>query len=315
MDIITIGDALVAFEPAQNGPLRFVNSFDRKVGGAELNVAIGCSRLGLQSGWISRLGKDEFGRYIYNFARGEGIDVSEVQLVEGHPTSIYFKEKLNGDSINSYYYRHSSPTITFKNDEMNEEYIRQAKILHITGVFPAIAESNASIILQLVKLAKKHQVLVTLDPNIRLKLWSAEKARETLHSFLPYVDVLITGEEEAEILFGTSDPDEVKLALQQLGIDHFVLKQGERGAMGFRKEESVYAPVMDGIQVVDVVGAGDAFASGYLYSLIQNWPLEESLSFANGVAAHVIGVAGDNEGLPYKEDMDIFLGKKKAVTR
>lgn len=315
MDIITIGDALVAFEPAQHGPLRFVNRFDRKVGGAELNVAIGCSRLGLQAGWISRLGKDEFGRFIHNFARGEGIDVSEVRLVEGYPTSIYFKEKLNGDSINSHYYRHSSPTQAFRVEEINEEYIKQAKIVHITGVFPAITDINAAITLQLIKLAKKHDVLVTLDPNIRLKLWNADQARETLHSFLPYVDLLLTGEEEAEILLGTSDPNEVKLALQQFEIDHFVLKQGERGAMGFRNGESVYAPVMDGIKVVDVIGAGDAFASGYLYSLIQNWPLDQSLRFANGVAARVIGVVGDNEGLPYIEEMEIFLGKKKAVTR
>ncbi|MGP4059542.1 PfkB family carbohydrate kinase [Halobacillus sp. H74] len=76
---------MITFDPSTTGPMRNASSFTRKVGGAELNVAIGCARLGLKTGWISLLGKDEFGRYIYNFARGEGIDVSEVELMEGFP--------------------------------------------------------------------------------------------------------------------------------------------------------------------------------------------------------------------------------------
>ncbi len=315
MDIITIGDALVLFNPSTKGPLRFVNAFERKVGGAELNVAIGCSRLGLSAGWMSRLGKDEFGRYIHNFVRGEGVDVSEVQLIEGYPTSIYFKEILNGENINSYYYRHQSPTLTYKNEEINEEYIKQAKILHVSGVFPAVNDTNKEVMAHLLKLAKKNNLTVSFDPNIRLKLWGAEEAVQTLRSYLPYVDLLMTGEEEAEILFGTSNPDEVYEIAKGFGIEHVILKQGERGAIGFRDGERVHSPVIDKGKVIDVIGAGDGFAAGYLYSLIKEMSLEKSLMFANAVAAHVIGVEGDNEGLPYKEELDIFLGERKAVSR
>lgn len=315
MDIITIGDGLVSFNPGAKGPLRFINTYERKAGGAELNVAIGCARLGLRTGWMSRLGKDEFGRYIYNFVRGEGVDVSEVKLVEGYPTSIYFKELLNGEDINSYYYRQPSPTLSYRNEEINEDYLRQAKVLHVSGVFPAITKSNRDIMLHLLKLAKKNNVTVSLDPNIRLKLWSAEEAGETLRSYLPYIDLLITGEEEAEILFGTCEPDQVWKAAQNFGVDHVILKQGERGAVGFKNGESVYSPVLNQVKVVDVIGAGDGFAAGYLYSLINEMPLEKSLRFANAVAAHSIGVQGDNEGLPYIEEIEFFLEGKKAITR
>ncbi|KEF35825.1 sugar kinase, ribokinase [Schinkia azotoformans MEV2011] len=315
LDILTIGDALVSFNPSTTGPLRFVNTFERKVGGAELNVAIGCSRLGLKAGWISRLGKDEFGKYVYNFVRGEGVDVSQVKLVEGYPTSIYFKELLSSEKVNSYYYRQQSPTLSFNINEIDEDYVKQAKIFHISGVFPAVNDVNKEVMLHLLKMAKKHNLTVTLDPNIRLKLWSPEEARETLLSYLPYVDVLLIGEEEAEILLRTSEPDQFIQEVTKAGIHHAVLKQGERGATAFKDGDKVNVPAHHDIDVVDVIGAGDGFAAGYLYSMIQGWTLEKSVTFANAVAAHVISVKGDNEGLPYKEEMEIFLGKRKGISR
>ncbi|EGQ26477.1 2-keto-3-deoxygluconate kinase [Sporosarcina newyorkensis 2681] len=315
MDVVTIGDALITMNPLTNGPLRFVNTFERKVGGAELNVAIGCARLGLETGWVSRLGNDEFGRYAKNFIRGEGVDVSQVSFVEGSPTSVYFKEILDGDRINSYYYRANSPTDKLVAEEIDEAYIQEAKVVHITGVFPSINETNREVVLQILKIAKKSGVLVTFDPNIRLKLWTAERAKECLTSFLPYVDVLLTGEEEAQLLFGTSDLIEIVEEVKPHGITHVVLKKGKDGAVGYRDQQMIQSPAISTNAVVDTIGAGDGFASGYIYSLIQNWQLDQSLRFANAVASYVISVPGDNEGLPYLEDMEILLGKKKRVER
>ena len=137
MDVITIGDAMIAMCPEAKGPIIFCDTFKRKVGGAELNVAMGCARLGIKSGWISRLGNDDFGKYIIKTARGEGIDTSEVQLVDGYPTSVYFREVLADGSSRSFYYREKSPTSTMKCEDLNENYFKEAKALHITGVFPS----------------------------------------------------------------------------------------------------------------------------------------------------------------------------------
>lgn len=315
MDVITIGDALITMNPQTSGPLRFVNTFERKIGGAELNVAIGCSRLGLKTGWISRLGNDEFGRYILSYARGEGIDTSKVELVNGFPTSVYFKEILNEERINSYYYRHNSPTNVFKVEDIDEEYVKNSKVIHISGVFPAINDTNKDIVLQLVKLAKKNNVVVTFDPNIRLKLWSGEKAKAVLQSFLPFVDVLITGEEEAELLLGSTNMEELIELGKHYDISHIVLKRGEKGAIGYKGGEIIDASPIISSKIVDTIGAGDGFAAGYIYSLINDWSLEKSLSFANAVACYVIGVPGDNEGLPYLEDMAVILGEKEQITR
>jgi 2-dehydro-3-deoxygluconokinase len=314
-DVVTIGDALVAMSPTSTGRLRFVQSFEKKVGGAELNVAIGCARLGLKTGWISRLGKDEFGYYIRNFVRGEGVDTSQVQLIDAYPTSLYFKEMFDNGRSKSYYYRQKSPTATMKPDQINESYLKQTKLLHVSGVFPAVYKTNFDVLLHTVKLAKKHELLVTFDPNIRLKLWTSEEARMKLLQLIPFVDVVLTGEEEAKILVGTSEPTQVFQNFKLLGVHHLILKRGERGAIGFYNGETIYSPAFPLERVIDPVGAGDGFAAGYLYGLLNKWDIHDSLRFANAIGSMVVLVKGDNEGLPSMEEVEVYLGKKDWIER
>lgn len=315
-DVLTIGDAMITFNPCSKGPLRFVHSFERKVGGAELNVAIGCARLGLKTGWISRLGNDEFGRYILNFVRGEGIDVSEVKLVNGYPTSLNFKEILEDGSGRTFYYRANSPTTTLTPESLNEEYIQNAKLLHITGVFLAInKEKNVEVIKRAISIAKKSGVLISLDPNIRLKLWSKEEAKDTLSMFLPYVDILLTGSEEAEILLGVSNPKEIIEQCKSYGISYVAIKQGEKGSIGYYNGQYMEAPPVKPRKVVDTVGAGDGFDAGFIYGVLHGWPLERTLQIANTIGSMVVSVSGDNEGLPYLEDVLVQLGEKAFIER
>lgn len=315
-DVVTIGDAMITFNPSATGPMRFVPTFERKIGGAELNVAIGCSRLGLKTGWISRLGNDEFGRHIFNTVRGEGIDVSQLELVDGYPTSLNFKEIMGDGSVRTFYYRTNSPTTALTIETLDEEYIKNSKILHITGIFPAVdKKKNIELIKHAISLAKKHGVLVSFDPNIRLKLWSKEEARITLREYLPYVDILLTGEDEAELLMGTSDPIQVIEYSKEFGISYVAIKQGEKGSVGYHEGNYIEAPAFKSKKVVDTVGAGDGFDSGFLYGLINKWPLEKTLKFANVIGSMVVSVSGDNEGLPYLDDVLVQLGEREFVER
>jgi 2-dehydro-3-deoxygluconokinase len=315
-DVITIGDAMITFNPSSRGPMRYAHSFERKVGGAELNFAIGCSRLGLDTGWISRLGNDEFGRYIINFVRGEGIDVSEVKLVDGYPTSLNFKEIMEDGSGRTFYYRENSPTSTLTEDSLDETYFKKAKLLHITGVFPAIdKEKNVKLIKRAISLAKKHDLLISFDPNIRLKLWSKEEAKAALTEFLPFVDIILTGVEEAELLFGVSDPKEIIQKCKELGISYIAIKQGEAGSTGYHDGEYIEAPPVKPKKIVDTVGAGDGFDVGFVYGVLNNWPLEKTLRFANTIGSMVVSVSGDNEGLPYMDEVLTQLGEKECIER
>ncbi|SFA84440.1 2-dehydro-3-deoxygluconokinase [Lentibacillus halodurans] len=314
-DVITIGDAMITFNPDRTGPMRFVNTFNRKVGGAEFNVAIGCARLGLGTGWISRLGNDEFGRYIYNFARGEGIDVSEVELMKDHPTSINFKE-INGDgSSNTYYYREKSPTLTLNSEALNEGFFEQARLLHITGVFPAVNDHNIGIIDKAVELAKKYGLRISMDPNIRLKLWNEKKARTTLLRWMWDVDYLLAGTEELELLFDTSDIEELQEEMKGYAVSHLFVKQGENGGMLWTDNTLYEQSPEHNVNAVDTVGAGDGFNTGALYGILNNWDPERILRFANIIGSMVVEVFGDNEGLPYLEDALNRLEDKKVVER
>ncbi|CDQ18520.1 2-dehydro-3-deoxygluconokinase [Halobacillus karajensis] len=315
-DVLTIGDAMITFDPTRNGPLRNVHSFERKAGGAEFNFAIGCARLGLHTGWISRLGNDEFGKYIRNFARGEGIDVSAVKLVDGYPTSLNFKEIREDGSGSTFYYRADSPTKTLTEQTLDAEAIRQTKILHITGVFAAIdPDKNLRLLKRAVTIAKDNGALVSFDPNIRLKLWEREKAQQSLQQLLPYVDIILTGVEEAELLFGVSQADQIVAACERYGISTVAIKQGEKGAFGCMDGLSMTLPPRTPKKVVDTVGAGDGFDAGFIYGVLQGWSLERTLHFANTIGSMVVSVYGDNEGLPELEEVQIQLGEREYVER
>lgn len=315
MDVVTIGDAMITFDPSTKGPLRFVNSFERKVGGAELNVMLGCARLGLKTGWISRLGKDEFGRHILNIMRGEDVDVSEVRLMEGYATSLNFKEIQETGEGRTFYYRLPSPTETLSATNLPFDYIKSAKVLHLTGVFPAILEKNREITLTALQHASENGVTISFDPNIRLKLWSEEDARQTLLAYLPYVNHLLVSKEELELIFNTTIEKDILLQLEQFNIEVVVMKDGANGSFALVNGKWLHSPGYTVKKVVDTVGAGDGFDAGYLYGLLNGWELEERLSFANAIGAMVVQVSGDNEGLPYLEDVESFLGLRKQIER
>lgn len=315
MDVVTIGDAMITFDPSTKGPLRFVNTFERKIGGAELNVMLGCARLGLDTGWISRLGKDEFGRHIMNTMRGEGVDVAEVQMMEGYSTSLNFKEVNETGAGRTFYYRLPSPTETLTPETIPFDYIRSAKILHMTGVFCAILEKNRAITLAALQFAKANGVQISFDPNIRLRLWSEEEARETLLTYLPFVDHLLVSKEELELIFDTTDEKVILAALGRYTFESVVMKDGENGSFALIDGTWLHSPGVKVEKVVDTVGAGDGFDSGYLYGLLKGWPMGERLTFANAIGAMVVQVSGDNEGLPYVEEVESFLGMRKQIER
>ncbi|MBS8265706.1 sugar kinase [Mesobacillus boroniphilus] len=312
--VMTVGDAMITFNPSVQGPLRFVESFNRKVGGAELNFAIGCARLGLGSKWISRLGKDEFGRVIYNFTRGEGVDVSEVKLVEGYPTSLNFKE-INGDgSGKTFYYRYHSPITTMTPEKVKDEWFEEVDLLHLTGVFMAIDPNNLKVVKKMIEIAKDKGIPVSFDPNIRLKLWTIEEARNAYNEIFPYVDILLTGLDEIRLIIGKDSAEDLGKFADQYGIQDLVIKDGANGSRLYREGNWVEAPGFS-VNPIDTVGAGDGFDAGYVYGWLNGFTPAQLLRFANGVGALVTTVSGDNEGLPYLEEVSAFINNESIIER
>ncbi|WP_173918374.1 sugar kinase [Halobacillus sp. Marseille-Q1614] len=315
-DVLTIGDAMITFNPSQNGPMRFSPSFERKAGGAEFNFAIGCSRLGLSTGWISRLGNDEFGKFIRSFARGEGIDVTNVELVDDYPTSLNFKEIREDGTGKTFYYRQKSPTNALTEQTLNADALRSCHILHISGVFAAIdPKKNIPLLKRAITIAKDYGAKISLDPNIRLKLWTKQEAKAGLTELLPYIDILLTGEEEADLLFGTHTPEQIVKCCSKFGIATVAVKKSEKGAAVYQNGEWVEQEAVPPSKVVDTVGAGDGFDAGFIYGTLKGWPLERTVKFANIIGSMVVSVYGDNEGLPELEEVLVQLGEKEWIER
>lgn len=313
-NVFTLGDALITFNPSETGPLRYVPSFTRKVGGAELNFAIGCARLGLNIKWASRLGGDEFGRVIYNFARGEGVDLSEVEFVENYPTSLNFKEIREDGSGKTFYYRYQSPILTMEPSDITEDMFQGVDLIHLTGVFLAIDPKNLDIVKRVLEIAAEKDIRISFDPNIRLKLWTLDQAKAAYMEILPSVDILLTGLDEIEMIIGESIDQALEQCAKDFNIEQLVIKDGGNGARVYQngawhKKEAFR------VNPIDTVGAGDGFDAGYVYATLHGYSPEEALEFANGVGALVTTVSGDNEGLPYLEEVTALIRKEKVVER
>jgi 2-dehydro-3-deoxygluconokinase len=299
MDVVTFGETMVLFNPVSVGPLRYAAHFEKTIGGAESNVAIGLARLGHQVSWVSRLGDDEFGLYIRNFIRGEGVDTSHVIFDAQHPTAVYFKERQTAQEPKVYYYRRGSAASYLKPEDVSEELIAQAKFLHVTGITPALSPSCRDAVYQAIDKAKRHQVTVVFDPNIRLKLWTADEAREMLTDIAGRCDIVLPGWEEGRILTGESSPERIAERLRQNGAGAVVVKLGEQGAYYATSSENEYVEGFPVRQIVDPIGAGDGFAAGFLSGLIRGWSYREAVRLGNRVGAAALTVVGDVEGYPF----------------
>lgn len=315
MDVITFGESMVLFNPESEGHLRYVNSFSKDLAGAESNVAIALSRLGHQSGWFSKLGDDEFGRYITMSIRGEGVDVSRVKLDSTRNTGLIFKERYLGDDPSVYYYRKNSAASSLCVDDLDEEYIKSAKIIHITGITPAISESAREMVFKAIDIAKENGVKISFDPNIRLKLWSIDEAKEVLLKIASKADIILPGVSEGEMLLGTNNPEEIADKFINLGCGIVAVKLGKNGCLIATKDEKIYVKGYPIEKVIDSVGAGDGFAAGFLSGILRGVPLKECGELANGVGAMATLVKGDMEGYPLYSQLMEFIGKKKHIDR
>lgn len=303
MDVVTIGETMVLFTPESVGSFRHANKFEKTLGGAESNVAIALSRLGHKSGWISRLGNDDFGMYVHNYIRGEGVDTSQVLFDNEFQTSVFFKERKSMGEPKVFYYRKNSAASQLCPAHINEEYIAKAKYLHLTGITPALSTTAKETVLHAISLARKNKVTIVFDPNIRLRLWSKEEAATVLNTIASMCDVVLPGVEEGTILTGETEPERIAEVLLKGATRCVIVKNGAKGVYYRTSEEKGYIPGVVVDHVVDPIGAGDGFAAGLLSGFIQNLSIGDSIKRAHQVAAYALTVPGDVEGYPYLSEL------------
>lgn len=320
-DVVTLGESMVLLQPMAEGPLAYAPLFTRSLAGAESNVAIGLSRLGLKARWISRLGADPFGDFVLATLAGEGVDVSLAERDSANPTAVYFKEFKGYGDPNVYYYRKGSAVSQWKPEHVRPDWFEGARHLHVTGITPALGPATAETVRKAMTLAREQGLTVSFDPNLRRKLWSEEAARETLLSLIPLCDVFMPGLEEAEFLVGAMEPEAYGAKFLAMGPSAVALKLGEEGSVGFSPLAAVRAQPHVVKRVVDTVGAGDAFAAGFLSAWLTHEGdaaenrLRLALERANLLGALATQYRGDWEGMPKLDEVERLLAGGRETTR
>jgi 2-dehydro-3-deoxygluconokinase len=303
LDVVTLGETMVLLLAEQSGPLREATTFRRYIAGAETNVAVGLTRLGHTAGWTSRVGADDFGRAIVFRIRGEGVDTSHVIVDARAPTGILVRERRDYGPIEQVYYRRGSAASLMTPDDLDTAYLGQARFLHLTGITPALSASCRETVFAAAKLARTAGVSVVLDPNFRSKLWDRAEARSVMRELAAYCDTVLPGLEEAELLTGESDPERAAREIARLGPSTVVVKLGAEGALALTNGTVVHSPATRLERIVDPVGAGDAFAAGFLAGLLRGFDLPATLALANRCGALAMTAPGDMESLPFWSEL------------
>lgn len=312
-EIITFGETMALMMPESSKGIEYSASFQGLFGGAESNVAIGVSRLGHRAGWFSRLGKDPLGNMILKKIRGEGVDVSRAELTTEAPTGLMLREVVSGKS-SVFYYRKGSAASTLRPEHLDEEYIKQAKYLHVTGITPALSFSCRETVKEAIRLAKKNGVKVLFDPNLRLKLWSLEEARGVLLELAKEVDYFLPGLDELSLLYQTDSFDEIIAKLNELSAVS-VVKGGDNVTYLVENGAVSSVPYFEAKRVVDTIGAGDGFCAGFIVGLLKGYSNGEAVRLGNLIGSMVVQMEGDWEGIPTWEQVDTFLNDVKHVER
>lgn len=310
--VVCIGETMGLFHAKASGPLAYSREFSLGIGGAESNLAIGLSRLGIKSAWVGRLGADSIGDVIVHDLQAEGVHVHAIRDADSF-TGLMVKERRTSQSQKVWYARRGSAGSRLAPEDIPRDLIGQCRILHVSGITAAVSDSACAALKYAISIARSSGTLVSFDVNYRSALWTREAAAETLRPLLSSVDILFAGEDEAEMLVGQSDPAVQARLLSQLGPTQVLIKRGSRGCEACIEGQRACREAIR-IQAVDTVGAGDAFAAGYLAELLNRKDIEERLDTAVRCGAYVCLCSGDWEGLPGRSDL-AALDDIEAVSR
>ena len=306
-DVALFGEAMLLLVADRPGPLEDAQSFHKRTAGAETNVAIGLSRLGLKVGWASRLGTDSMGRALLAAMRAEGIDCSHVITDATQRTGFQFKGRVtDGSDPPIEYHRKGSAASHMGPADVDEAWLRSARHLHATGVFAAISDTSLQAALKTMDVMRAAGRTISFDTNLRPTLWSStETMRHWVNELASRADWVLPGIEEGLLLTGHDKPEDVAKFYRERGAKLVVVKLGAEGA--YYDSDVAGTGRVDGFpvkEVIDTVGAGDGFAAGVVSALLEGRSVPEAVRRGAWIGARAVQVLGDTEGLPTRAQLE-----------
>ena len=306
-----MGRISVDVYPLQVGvPLQKVETFGKYLGGSPTNVAVAAARYGRSSAVITRTGDDPFGEYLHDALRGFGVDDRFVSPVPKIPTPVTFCEIFPPDDFPLYFYRYpTAPDLQIHADELDLDAIRAADVFWVTVTGLCQEPSREATLVAL--RARGKRGITVLDLDYRDMFWSSrEEARAVIGEALPYVTVAVGNLDECDTAVGEREPHAAAAALHTAGVELAIVKQGPKGVLasqinGDGKEITEVPPVP--VDVVNGLGAGDAFGGALCHALLAGWELERSMRFCNAAGAIVAGRLACADAMPTAEEVEAKL--------
>jgi 2-dehydro-3-deoxygluconokinase len=310
LDAVTFGEAMAMLIANQPGALHEIEQFTRELAGAETNVAIGLARLGLKSGYASKVGNDSFGRFIVERLKFENVDTGHIFTDERYPTGFQLKSKVTTGDPEVEYFRKGSAASHLSIEDFNEEYFQHANLLHMTGIPLALSEETRNFAKHVQSFMKKNGRTVSFDTNLRPALWKSKAEMiERINEVAFGSDYVLPGITEGEILTGCKEPRDIAAFYLDKGVKLVVIKLGAEGAFYKSNDEEGTVPGFKVEKVVDTVGAGDGFAVGVISGIIEGLTIREAVLRGNAIGALAVQSPGDNDGYPTKSQLQEFITK------
>ena len=338
MDLVTFGEAMVRLTPPAFQRLEQAHSFDAYVGGGELNVAVAAARLGIASRWVSRLPENALGHMIANGARQQGVD-AHIEWTADDRAGLYFAELGAAPRASSVLYDRAGSAISrVKPGSIDwPSVFKGARWFHVSGITPALSESAAKVTAESLVAAKRAGLTVSYDLNYRSKLWSADRARAVQEPLMEHVDVLMTTEEDTRVVFGigaeaAADGYDRVDAESYAQVARTLEKRFDFGAVAVTLRENprvllnswsaivaadgkIHRAPRYEVEVVDRIGAGDAFSAGLIVSRLENRSWEDAVRFATATSALKHSIPGDFCLVTRSEVEQLLRGASLRVSR
>lgn len=317
LDMIAIGRACLDLNAVEyNRPMEETMTFRKYVGGSPANIAIGSAKLGLKVGFIGKLADDQHGRFIEQYMRNAGVDTSNMVVdQEGHKTGLAFTEIKSPEECSILMYRDEVADLYLRPSEVKEEYIKKSKILLISGTALAKSPSREAV-LKAIQLSKKNDVKVIFELDYRGYTWTTPEETSIYYSLVAELsDIVIGTRDEFNVMENVSkgNNDTTVQYLFKHSPELIVIKHGVEGSFAYKRDGKRFVGKAYRTKVLKTFGAGDSYASAFIYALVSGNDIDTALKFAGASAAIVVSRHSSSEAMPTKEEINQFIAEQEEI--
>lgn len=316
-DIVPVGRVAIDFNPTDiHKPLSESRNFNKYLGGSPANIAVGLARLGKKVGFIGKVSDDRFGEFVVNYFKKEGIDVSEISKAKnGESLGLTFTEILSPTESSILMYRNGIADLQLDVDDIDEDYIKNTKAIVISGTALAMSPSREAA-LKALRLAKKNGTVVIFDVDYREYNWKNKDEIAIYYSIVgKESDIIMGSREEFDLMEGLIAKDSTDEETAKRWLDYgnkiVVIKHGKDGSTAYTRDGKAYRIKPFPVKLLKSFGGGDAYASAFIYGILEGWDMMDALEFGSASAAMLVASHSFSEDMPTVEAIKEFIKKEK----